>query len=83
MTRNRVLLVDDDPAVRFGLRDFLETRGYYLEWMRSEWLAEEDRRMAAGMFLDPAGSLRRLAPAFKAAEPALEASFWGSKYEAR
>ncbi len=62
---------------------FLETRGYYLEWMRSEWLAEEDRRMAAGMFLDPAGSLRRLAPAFKAAEASLEASFWGSKYEAR
>src|SRR5215207_362652 len=26
--RSRVLLVDDDPGVRFGVRDYLETAGY-------------------------------------------------------
>lgn len=28
MAGKRVLLIDDEPAVRFGLRDFLETHGY-------------------------------------------------------
>jgi len=59
---------------------FLETRGYYLEWMREEWLAEENAGRAAQLFLDPAGALRRLAPEFKRAEPGLEAAFWRSKY---
>ena len=27
MARNRVLLVDDDPVIRFGIRNFLESRG--------------------------------------------------------
>ncbi len=31
MARNRILIVDDDAAVRFGLRDYLETRGYRIE----------------------------------------------------
>ena len=41
MTRNRVLLVDDDPAVRFGLRDFLETRGYRVDEADSAKAAEQ------------------------------------------
>ena len=28
MARKRILVIDDQPAVRFGLRDFLETHGY-------------------------------------------------------
>jgi hypothetical protein len=67
-----------DEAARFEL--FLETRGYYLEWMRQEWIAEENPMRAAALFLDPAGSLRRLAPEFKRVEPGLEAAFWRSKY---
>ena len=67
-----------DEAARFEL--FLETKGYYLEWMRQEWLAEENAMRAAALFLDPAGSLRRLAPEFKRVESGLEAAFWRSKY---
>jgi hypothetical protein len=67
-----------EEAARYEL--FLETKGYYLEWMRTEWLAEENTARAAAMFLDPAGSLRRLAPEFKRVESELEASFWRSKY---
>lgn len=59
---------------------FLETRGYYLEWMREEWLAEENHLYAAGMFLDPAGTLKRLAPEFKRVEAQLDSAFWRSKY---
>ena len=70
-----------DDGVEYEL--FLEGQGYYLEWMRREWIAEENLASAAAMFFDPAGSLRRLAPAFKQVEPHLEASFWGSKYVRR
>jgi DNA-binding NtrC family response regulator len=31
MSRNRILVVDDEPAVRFGIRDFLELQGYEIE----------------------------------------------------
>lgn len=31
MIRKRILVVDDEPAVRFGLRDFLETHGYEVQ----------------------------------------------------
>jgi hypothetical protein len=68
------------PADASGYELFLETRGYYLEWMRSEWLAEENPAHAAQLFLNPAAALRRLAPEFKRAEPDLEAAFWRSKY---
>ncbi|MDQ3995736.1 MAG: hypothetical protein M3303_01825 [Gemmatimonadota bacterium] len=59
---------------------FLEARGYYLEWMREEWLAEESPMRAARLFLDPAGAMRELAPAFKRLEPEMESTFWRSKY---
>jgi len=31
MNRNTVLLIEDEPGVRFGIRDFLETHGYSVE----------------------------------------------------
>lgn len=77
---DRYTLVYRLPAGAANYELFLETKGYYLEWMRKEWLAEEDPASAAALFLDPAGSLRRLAPEFKRAEPGLETAFWRSKY---
>ncbi len=62
---------------------FLEARGYYLEWMRREWLAEENRGLALGVLFDPAGTLRRLAPAYKLVEPDIERLFWNSRYAPR
>ncbi|MEP7226797.1 MAG: hypothetical protein ABI785_05510 [Gemmatimonadales bacterium] len=62
---------------------FLESRGYYLEWMRREWLAEENLALATQIILDPASALRRLAPAFKRQEPELERLFWNSRYVLR
>ena len=59
---------------------FLEARGYYLEWMRQEWLAEENPIRAAQLILDPAQALRDLAPAFKEIEPDIEHLFWNSRY---
>jgi hypothetical protein len=62
---------------------FLESRGYYLEWMRREWLADENLALAAQILLDPAGALRTLAPTFKRQEPEMERLFWNSRYVLR
>ena len=59
---------------------FLEARGYYLEWMRREWIAEENSRAARQLLLDPAAMLRALAPAYKRQEPTMERAFWNSRY---
>ena len=59
---------------------FLESRGYYLEWMRSQWLDEEDHGRAAEMLLDPRAALRRLAPAYKRQEAGMDSVFWRSRY---
>jgi len=63
---------------RFDL--FLESEGYYYEWMRQEWLAEEDPQMAWLAVADPAAALRRLAPAYKAREDRMERQFWESRF---
>lgn len=65
-------------AARYEL--FLESQGYYLEWMRWEWMNEEDPARAAALFLDPEGTLRRLAPQYKAVEATMDSTFWRSKY---
>ncbi|MCP4703713.1 MAG: hypothetical protein GY865_03810 [candidate division Zixibacteria bacterium] len=59
---------------------FLESRGYYLEWMRDEWQVEENSELAMMMLFTPEQALRYLAPEFKQAEPYLEEMFWNSKY---
>jgi hypothetical protein len=59
---------------------FLESRGYYLEWLREEWLAEENANRAAMMFFDQRDALRQLAPEFKKVEDEIEEMFWNSRY---
>jgi hypothetical protein len=59
---------------------FLESQGYYLEWMRDEWLLEENPARVAQIMLNPEQVLRDVAPAFKKQEATMEALFWGSRY---
>ena len=59
---------------------FLETQGYYYEWMRAEWLREEDPVMVGLILSDPAAALRRLAPLYKRHEPTMERVFWQSRF---
>lgn len=73
-------LVYELPERALGSELFLESRGYYLEWMREEWLHEEDKAAAAQIFMDPRGALQAMAPAFKAAEADMELTFWNSRY---
>lgn len=80
---DRYSLMYDLPSDASGYELFLDTRGYYLEWMRDEWIAETNLARAISMFLDPAGSLRRLAPEYKRVEAQMDSAFWRSKYVAR
>jgi len=73
-------IVFELPGSRHGLELFLESEGYYYEWMREQWLAEEDAEMASLVVSDPALALRRLAPSFKRREAGLESAFWSSRF---
>jgi len=86
-SRTLVTFPGDAFTIGFHLPDdfgayelFLDSRGYYLEWMRQEWLAEEDAARATLMFTDPARTLRDLAPGYARLEPQMERVFWGSRY---
>ncbi len=59
---------------------FLQSRGYYLEWIRREWMEEENPILLAEIFFNPEGALRRLAPEFKNVEAEMEDTFWRSRY---
>jgi hypothetical protein len=68
------------PQSRHGLELFVESEGYYYEWMREPWLDEEDATMAALVIADPAEALRRMAGSFKGREADLERTFWASRF---
>lgn len=62
---------------------FIEAEGYYIEWMRDEWLPEENLAQAKALFLHPREYLKSIAPAYKAREPEMEHVFWNSRYTKR
>jgi len=68
------------PGAPDGLSLFLDSRGYYYEWMRREWIAETDPAMTALLLSNPREALRRLAPIFKAQEGMMEKTFWSSRF---
>jgi len=71
------------PADQGPVELFLESRGYYYEWMRPEWLLEENPAMLALVGADPAAALKALAPAFKRREAGLDEQFWASRFGGR
>jgi hypothetical protein len=65
----------------FRMRDlFLESRGYYMEWMREQWLEEENAGKIMQLAMDPRQFLKDEAKRFKAYEPTMEETFWNSAY---
>lgn len=58
---------------------FLRSQGYYTEWMRSEWLKEENAALVQLMIKNPTKWLQQMSPGYKLAEPVLESQFWSSK----
>lgn len=68
------------PDVEAGYELLLESRGYYLEWMREEWLKDENPALAALLFSHPVAAYRMLAPMYKAQEAGMDDIFWRSRY---
>ena len=68
------------PADYYNYELFMESQGYYLEWMRNEWLGEENAERVYQMFLNPEQFYKDLAPQFKKVEAEMEETFWSSKY---
>lgn len=60
---------------------FIESKGYYYEWMRDAWLKEESQENLFSLFFDPQTHLKKLAPEYKKIEPTMDKIFWESKYE--
>lgn len=59
---------------------FLESRGWYMEWMRQRWVDQENPMRLAKLMLSPREALRDLAPAYAREQAAVEEWFWKSRY---
>ena len=60
---------------------FLRSEGFYVEWMREEWLKEENPELVRLMLNDPKAYLKKLTPKYKEVELLMEEIFWSSKFQ--
>lgn len=60
---------------------FLQSRGYYLEWMRDSWRKESNLFKLNQFVNHPKQYLKSEAKAYKQQEASMEAAFWDSKID--
>ena len=70
------------PAISDGhdFELFLSSKGYYLEWIREEWLEGKNLPKLRKMLMNDRKTWRELAKEFKTMEHEMETVFWNSKY---
>ena len=76
MARNKILIVDDEPGVRFGVRDFLESSGFEVEeadsWQAALEIFQVVRPDAAIIdYVLPDGNALELLPRLKGIDPGI------------
>ncbi len=76
---DRYQLYFDLPVQNDDYELFVYSKGYYLEWIRKEWLAEKNLPKLKGMITNNKDVWRSLATEFKMVEGKMESTFWGSK----
>lgn len=69
------------PNSKLHYEMFLNAQGYYLEWMREDWIKDKDLFKLWQMFERPATYLKDEASAYKEYEKTMEQQFWSSKIE--
>ena len=74
MTRARILVVDDEEGIRFGVRSFLETHGFHVDEAESCASAEESFQASLpdaviADYLLPDGNALDLLPRLKEIAP--------------
>jgi hypothetical protein len=72
-------LVFEIPEIE-NLSVFLKSQGYYTEWMRDEWLEEENPEMIQLIIKKPYEWLKLMSPKYKLIESEMESLFWSSKF---
>lgn len=68
-----------DSGEEFEL--FLNSKGYYLEWIRKSWLEDKNIPKLKNMLTNDKDTWTELAKEFKSIEHEMESVFWNSKYE--
>lgn len=59
---------------------FLSSQGYYIEWIRDQWLKEKNLPKLRRMLMNDKNTWRELAEEFKTMESEMETVFWNSTY---
>jgi hypothetical protein len=70
-----------DPKKNYALH--LYSKGYYMEWMRDEWLKEKNLWKLNQMMNHPKRYLKREAGAYKEYEKVMEDVFWSSQIKSK
>ena len=58
---------------------FVYSKGYYLEWIRGEWLKQKNLKKLKNMLLGNEVAWQSLAREYKSVEGTMEETFWSSK----
>jgi len=62
---------------------FLYSKGYYLEWMRENWIKEKDLLKLRQMVFNPKKYLKEEAKNYKKYESTMEQQFWDSRIDTK
>lgn len=62
---------------------FLSSKGYYLEWLRQNWMKDKNTYRLWQMLYAPAQYLKAVAKDFKQYESTMEQEFWNSKIDTK
>lgn len=71
------------PAGTTDYELFLYSKGYYIEWMREEWLRDKNLLKLRQLLENPKYYLKSEAPAYKAYEASMEDIFWNSRIDTK
>jgi len=71
------------PEQNNDLDLFLYAKGYYLEWMREQWIQDKNLVKLWKMLNHPKMYLREQAKDYKEYETTMEEAFWGSKIDTK
>lgn len=69
------------PELYVNYELFIDSRGYYMEWMREEWLKEENLNLVYLYLNNPLEFFKIHASKYKVHEHRMEELFWSSRYE--
>ncbi len=73
----------DLPSNNTDYELFLYSKGYYLEWMRENWIRNKDLLKLRQMLENPKKYLQQEAKSYKEYESTMEQQFWDSKIDTK